>query len=143
METGARGFVITGDETFLEPYNLGRTAIAITISETLPLIADNPVQVQRMQAIAAAAQDWQRQYLEPTIQARRGKAMLDQIRRQQDDFAGTEQNLLLQRVQDEDGATRRLQILVIGGTALAALLGLAGSLLSARSIARRVRAVAQ
>jgi methyl-accepting chemotaxis protein len=157
METGERGFIITGDDAFLEPYNLGRTAMASTISETLALIADNPVQVQRMQAIAAAVQDWQRQYLEPTIQARRGgadqaaaliasgrgKAMLDQIRRQQDDFAGTEQNLLLQRVQDEDGATRRLQILVIGGTALAALLGLAGSLLSARSIARRVRAVAQ
>jgi methyl-accepting chemotaxis protein len=157
METGERGFVITGDDVFLEPYNLGRTAIAVSISETLALVADNAGQMQRMQAISAAVQDWQRQDLEPTIQARRGgavqaaalvqfgrgKAMLDQIRRQQDEFAGTEQNLMITRAQDEIDATRRLQFLVIGGTALAALLGLAGSLLSARSIARRVGTVAK
>jgi methyl-accepting chemotaxis protein len=157
METGTRGFVITGDDAFLEPYNVGRTVSAVTIAQTLALVSDNPGQEQRMQAIAAAVQDWQRQHLEPTIQARRGgadqavalvasgrgKAMLDQIRRQQDDFAATEQTLLVQRAQDEDGATRRLQFLVVGGTALAALLGLAGSLLSARSIAQRVGSVAR
>jgi methyl-accepting chemotaxis protein len=156
METGMRGFVITGDNTFLDPYNLGRTAVGPMIAETLALVVDNPVQVQRMQAISAAIQDWQRLSLEPTIQARRdgveqatalvtagrGKVMLDQIRRQQDDFATAEQALLTQRAQDEDGANRLLQMLVIGGTGLAALLGLAGSLLTARSIARRVGSVA-
>jgi methyl-accepting chemotaxis protein len=156
METGMRGFVITGDNTFLDPYNLGRTAVGPMIAETLALVVDNPVQVQRMQAISAAIQDWQRLSLEPTTQARRdgveqatalvtagrGKVMLDQIRRQQDDFATAEQALLTQRAQDEDGANRLLQMLVIGGTGLAALLGLAGSLLTARSIARRVGSVA-
>jgi methyl-accepting chemotaxis protein len=156
METGMRGFVITGDNTFLDPYNLGRTAVGPMIAETLALVVDNPVQVQRMQAISAAIQDWQRLSLEPTIQSRRdgvdqatalvtagrGKVMLDQIRRQQDDFATAEQALLTQRAQDEDGANRLLQMLVIGGTGLAALLGLAGSLLTARSIARRVGSVA-
>jgi methyl-accepting chemotaxis protein len=69
METGMRGFVITGDNTFLDPYNLGRTAVGPMIAETLALVVDNPVQVQRMQAISAAIQDWQRLSLEPTIRA--------------------------------------------------------------------------
>src|SRR5579859_1921925 len=40
METGERGFVITGDDAFLEPYNSGRTAVAVSISETMALVSD-------------------------------------------------------------------------------------------------------
>src|SRR4051794_31780313 len=39
METGERGFIITGDEAFLEPYSLSRSAIVNTLGETQALIS--------------------------------------------------------------------------------------------------------
>src|SRR5205823_438118 len=40
-ETGERGFVITGEETYLEPYDRARNAISSDISQVRSLIADN------------------------------------------------------------------------------------------------------
>jgi methyl-accepting chemotaxis protein len=155
METGERGFVITGDDTFLDPYNKGVAAIGPLLTSTVALVSDNPGQSQRMQRIASAAQDYQRQAIDPIIQARRrsadeataivktgqGKAELDQIRAQVDDFTAVEQGLLTSRSQENDDANHQLQAIIVGGTILAVLLGLLGAVLSARSIARRVGVV--
>ena len=155
METGERGFVITGDDAFLEPYNQGSAALGGLLSSALSLVSDNPSQTQRMQRIAAAAQDLRRSSLEPIIQARRrsldearaivktgqGKTELDQIRTQIDDFEAAERSLLAARSQANDDANHQLQLTVVAGTVVAVLLGVLGALLSARSIAGRVNLV--
>ncbi|MHB8619627.1 MAG: methyl-accepting chemotaxis protein [Chloroflexota bacterium] len=155
METGVRGFVITGDEAFLDPYNKGAAALGPLLTSTLNLVSDNPGQTQRMQRIASAARDFQRLRLVPILQARRrsaaeatalvkagqGKAEFDQIRAQVDAFTAVEQGLLTSRTQLNDDANRQLQAIIVGGTILAALLGLLGAAATARSIARRVNAV--
>ena len=51
METGQRGFVITGDEGFLEPYELGLPAFHALIEEEKTLVSDNPVQVRALDRI--------------------------------------------------------------------------------------------
>ena len=43
-ETGARGFLLTGNEAFLEPYNGSQDRAALLISQTKGLITDNPQQ---------------------------------------------------------------------------------------------------
>jgi CheY-like chemotaxis protein/CHASE3 domain sensor protein len=43
-ETGARGFVITGDESYLEPYNIANTTMFEHLRTLKELTKDNPVQ---------------------------------------------------------------------------------------------------
>src|SRR6266851_5828625 len=47
-ETGQRGYVITGDETFLEPYQTGTSSVHTVVKELRELTADNPNQQKRI-----------------------------------------------------------------------------------------------
>jgi CHASE3 domain sensor protein len=44
VETGGRGFALSGHEPFLEPYETGRRALAQDLDELRHLTADNPHQ---------------------------------------------------------------------------------------------------
>lgn len=59
METGQRGFIITGDTTFLEPFNNGVKDFESLIAEEIVLVSDNPAQVQRLRDIAVKMKEWQ------------------------------------------------------------------------------------
>jgi signal transduction histidine kinase len=58
MEAGQRGFMPTGAETFLEPYTIGNAGIDQTILETIQLVADNPLQVVRLQLVKTLHTQW-------------------------------------------------------------------------------------
>lgn len=47
-ETGQRGFLLTGDETYLAPYNESRFNVLPELDVLEGLVADNPSQVQRI-----------------------------------------------------------------------------------------------
>ncbi|PVH25341.1 response regulator [Sphingobacterium corticibacter] len=46
-ETGQRGYILTGDERFLEPYNQSMVTLPMAIKNLQDLIADNDAQMQR------------------------------------------------------------------------------------------------
>ncbi len=46
VETGERGYVITGQKTFLEPFNSGQTNIPVEFSQLVGLVHDDPVLLQ-------------------------------------------------------------------------------------------------
>lgn len=48
METGVRGFAITGDETFLEPYRVGVTNVQNKLAVSRQLTMDNPAEQIRL-----------------------------------------------------------------------------------------------
>ena len=50
-ETGVRGFVISGDEVFLEPYNNFRQNIVEHLDKVKKLIADNPSQQKNIESL--------------------------------------------------------------------------------------------
>lgn len=50
METGQRGFIITGDDSFLEPYEAARVDVERELSELPALVADNPDQIRSLVA---------------------------------------------------------------------------------------------
>ncbi|MGC4061030.1 MAG: CHASE3 domain-containing protein [Aquabacterium sp.] len=54
-ETGQRGFIITGQETYLEPYEAAVRNIPAVVKELQDLIADNPAQQKRMGALVPLA----------------------------------------------------------------------------------------
>lgn len=76
METGMRGFLLAGEEQFLEPYNSGRALISEQIANLQETVSDNPGQVARLAEVQQVINDWVATVTEPTIAFRReiGKA---------------------------------------------------------------------
>ncbi|MBL8595115.1 MAG: CHASE3 domain-containing protein [Devosia sp.] len=50
-ETGQRGYLITRDEAYLEPYNVAVGNLSQTYQSLLALISDNPIQLKRIEAL--------------------------------------------------------------------------------------------
>jgi CheY-like chemotaxis protein/CHASE3 domain sensor protein/putative methionine-R-sulfoxide reductase with GAF domain len=50
-ETGVRGFVITGNDAFLEPYNVARNSIREHLDKVRNMTIDNPVQEKNIDAL--------------------------------------------------------------------------------------------
>lgn len=72
IESGERGYMLTGDTAFLQPYNSGlRTAAALHRQLRTQLRGD-PVALGRLTEVAAAAQAWVQQGAAPGIAERAG-----------------------------------------------------------------------
>lgn len=71
METGMRGFLLAGEEQFLEPYNSGSAQIAKQIADLQNTVSDNPGQVTRLAEVQQVINDWVANVTEPTIAFRR------------------------------------------------------------------------
>ena len=64
QETGVRGYLITGDERFLEPYRRGGTAYTAAIQRLRDLTADNPAQQSWLNELDALAKNWRSGFAE-------------------------------------------------------------------------------
>ncbi len=51
METGQRGFMLTGNDDFLAPFNAGNKAFDEFIAKAKDLVSDNPAQVARFNEV--------------------------------------------------------------------------------------------
>ncbi|MFC9552196.1 CHASE3 domain-containing protein [Rhodococcus sp. NPDC056960] len=69
QETGERGFVLTGDPRFLEPYDAGRGDAAKLLSALDADVADDVPTREALEAVKQAAQDWTARAAEPEIAA--------------------------------------------------------------------------
>src|SRR5258708_6625492 len=58
METGLRGFLITSEEDFLEPYNRGNLVIDPTLESLSGLVSDNPLQLRRIGEGRSQLEKW-------------------------------------------------------------------------------------
>ena len=138
VETGQRGFVITGDQKFLEPYREALSHLDGHLAVLRSLTRDNPRQQARMgklepvirqrlahskqavdlrstQGLAAAAQ---------LTAEGQGKRLMDEIRRQVAEAQTEEDRLLKERTAAKESDTHRtvLMLLVGGASSLAVLL---------------------
>lgn len=71
METGQRGFMITGEENYLEPFHSGNQRFDELIAQGSKLTSDNPAQGDRWQAVADLKSRWLSEVAEKEIEARR------------------------------------------------------------------------
>lgn len=71
METGQRGFLITGEDAYLDPYYQGKEVFADLVESGQTLTSDNPAQVARWQEVAELKARWVAEVAEPEIEARR------------------------------------------------------------------------
>ena len=70
METGLRGYMVTGLEEYLEPYHNGRVKFEEVMAEEQELTSDNPAAVAKLKAIHDLEREWLTGYAEPAIELR-------------------------------------------------------------------------
>jgi CheY-like chemotaxis protein/CHASE3 domain sensor protein len=109
LETGLRGFLLTGDESFLAPYRTGKAKMSAEMATLRQLVADNPVQLDRLGRISALQSQWdefarnmislqqQKGDFAARLRAGEGKIEFDEIRREFDAFLATESRLRQER----------------------------------------------
>ena len=71
METGMRGYLLAGEEGFLDPYNNGQKSTYSGIAALQEIVNDNPAQVARLGEVEQTLREWQANVTEPTIGLRR------------------------------------------------------------------------
>ncbi|MBU0739674.1 MAG: CHASE3 domain-containing protein [Alphaproteobacteria bacterium] len=151
-ETGQRGFVITQDELFLEPYESAVGAIREEVDRLATAVADRPVKAAQMdrlrdrirgklaemgQAINLMRSGEQAQAVE-LIQSDVGRELMDDIRSMLDQFKELSDANVDRGTEAQISATQQLQwITVGGGIAIIAVMG--GAILV---VAQHVRALA-
>ncbi|WP_432023051.1 sensor histidine kinase [Streptomyces parvus] len=69
QETGVRGFALTGDRSFLEPYEAGKSAERERLAGARALVGDDERLAKDLDAIQAAAVRWRQDKAEPLIAA--------------------------------------------------------------------------
>ncbi|MHC5109081.1 MAG: CHASE3 domain-containing protein [Planctomycetota bacterium] len=79
METGQRGFVITGNGDFLEPYDEAISAFEELLAREKLLVAQDRRQLGRLEEIERLVEEWQERAARPQIAMRRrvGQADVD------------------------------------------------------------------
>lgn len=71
METGQRGYVITGDNKYLEPYNLGKAEWEANYDKLYVLTANDSFQLQRLVGIESDIKQWIKQSGDYLIQLKK------------------------------------------------------------------------
>ncbi|HZZ15521.1 MAG TPA: CHASE3 domain-containing protein, partial [Candidatus Sulfotelmatobacter sp.] len=132
-ETAERGYVITGDEKYLEPYRQSARLVEVEATQLRRLTADRPDQQQRINSVAALAAE-RLADLRSVIDLRRelgfeaakneiltGKGMRfhDQIRGLIGEMKGTETSLLAERERSAQVSSTLAKLVILGGGLLA------------------------
>jgi methyl-accepting chemotaxis protein len=156
-ETGQRGFVITGDESFLEPYKPAPDAIHRTHSRVRELTLDNPTQTRRLDAILPLI-DKKLAELKQTIDQRRattfqdvaafiakgeGKSLMDDIRTILTEMDTAEIDLLKKRAEDAASSSDKTKLVILGGSVAAIVLTILIGWVITRSLSSQLGSAAQ
>lgn len=139
METGMRGFLVAGDEVFLEPYNAGKTTFNQLIAELSETVNDNPAQVAVLAEAGKVINEWLADVVAPKLELRRqigdaktmddisdlvgearGKEFFDGFRGLMAEFYAIEEGLMVAR-QAENKQTKSITVTSIVAALVAAL----------------------
>ena len=111
MESATRGYIATGDESFLQPYIEGTKRFNSEFQALYQLLDNNPPQQQRLKDIHAGYVEWEAYAskiialrragkADPTLyESQQGKRRMDALREQISGFQSVEEGLRAERVQ--------------------------------------------
>jgi PAS domain S-box-containing protein len=133
LETGHRGFLLSGDQSYIGPFNRRRESIQRRLDDLTALILDSPKQRKRVIKVQEVVQKWLTTLATPEIKARQtstapplanqnesvalggpvplGNSLLDQARAILQSLQDEEQIVLNQRMVEQEWATQSTQIL--------------------------------
>ncbi|MET0356682.1 MAG: response regulator [Cellvibrio sp.] len=116
MQTGLRGYLITGEESFLAPYRIAKSRFGSDLASLMELTADNSIQTDRLKRLSVMQDDWD-EYARRAIDMRRnnqdyaslvrsrGAVEFDAIRAELNNLQNTEHELLTARNQTAETVT--------------------------------------
>lgn len=154
VETGSRGYLLTGDEEFLAPYQSGLADFERTASELRLLVDDNLTQTAQLGKIESLHRQWIDQAVEPEISAYRagngeeavrmvragtGKLILDELRDEIGLFIEEEERLLSRRTQENEEAANQALLFAVATPALAILLALGFATYQSRQLSHIIQ----
>lgn len=150
QEIGVRGYFLTADETFLEPYYTGGDAFTAALRKLKELTSDNPAQQSRLGELNDLANKWRSEVAEPRIammaspasregvreleRSRASKPVTDLIRGKLTEIDGAERYLLRKRNALEEQAFTTAYIFTMAGGAISLVIALLMGFLLTNSI---------
>ena len=155
-ETGQRGYLVTGEDRYLEPYTNGIAAIYGHIDHLAELTSDNPAQQERIATLRPLVAEKLAE-LKDTIELRQGsfeaalavvltdagKDVADKIRVLIDEMIAEEQGLLVVRAASTSSSAKLVNLTIIGGLITGFIVTTAVSLVLASTIAGGVSKISQ
>nr|WP_243237408.1 methyl-accepting chemotaxis protein [Heliobacterium chlorum] len=158
METGERGFALTGKEEFLEPYNNGKSSFQEHYAKIKRLTADNPKQQERIENLLQREKEWLTNESDRLIELRRqvgtgqakmeeviafvqagkGKQSMDGMRKLLADINAEEKSLLAKRSEALLQGEIKTKITMGGGSAVGLILAALFALWITRGITKPV-----
>ncbi|WLV24007.1 ATP-binding protein [Aciduricibacillus chroicocephali] len=156
METGQRGYLITGKETYLNPFFNALSKWEDSYAELADYLRDDKEQVKRLGEIKTTIRDWIKNTGEPAIAAREdgnrkeieallsedpGKEDMNKRRRQFEAFRKSEQMTTQKHVAKLDERNKNLTIGLFSVLILIAGVSIVIAYVTARSITRTVNSV--
>jgi CheY-like chemotaxis protein/signal transduction histidine kinase/CHASE3 domain sensor protein len=122
LESGARGFMLGGDERYLEDHEALKASLASELQALASLVADNPPQAHRVRVIQGLQDEWlgvsrtaiERKRADPSYTVStmgRGKQIKDAVRAQYDQLVASEQQLRAERT----STVNRNAVLTVSG----------------------------
>ncbi|WP_034350819.1 response regulator [Herbaspirillum sp. GW103] len=150
-ETSQRGFLLTGTESYLSPYNQARAALPGEIAKLRGLLSDNPDQLQRLSQIERVVADKLEELAETVsrrrngdtvgalavVQSDRGKMFMDRVRVLTHDMEEQERDLLASRQADWRDAVVFSTAVAWGGSGLLLVLIMAAAVTTSRDYRAR------
>lgn len=158
METGQRGFMLTGKESYLEPYDQGLSEWKSNYDQLYALISDNPDQQQSLQNVKSHITRWIDIAGKRSIQLKQegdqdkvlaffttdpGKIEMDLLRSQLAAFRNTETMLTDARVQDLAKRSSTLLTIMYTLWGVISALSIAAALIVSGTIVRTIQEVKQ
>jgi len=132
MQTGMRGFLLTGQDDSLEPYKDGDKAIKSDIAELRTSVEADPAQVKRLDEIETIIDTWKKNNATPAIQLRKevgdakgmddlaalvargvGKRYMDGLRDKSKEFIKKERAKLQERIAEMTAQTNAARLTAV------------------------------
>lgn len=150
-ETGQRGFLLTGEESYLEPYRNAKAELPEAFRQARALVSGDSVQQQRLAMLEQTAND-KLEELAHTIDLRsrgeasaslavvrtdRGKALMDRIRSLVATISAAERTTLALREQEWQRAESVSSTVTLGGSVLLLVLIIVSATMSSRDYRTR------
>jgi two-component system, sensor histidine kinase and response regulator len=152
LETGLRGYLLTGSRRFLEPYLQARTVLGPELEWLATLTKEDPTQFHRARGVADAVSSYERSYAlglarsdgrltnpQNLAVASRGKRLIDALRARFVVLEGTEQLRSARRRNAATTSAHTAMTDAVVGFAVLVLLLIALAVYIARAVLRPIR----
>ena len=161
METGMRGYLLTGREAYLATYELGEDQFLATLENLRKTVSGEPQMEKQLEAISHTITTWEDEVIRPMIKLRRkignaktmddladlvaegkGKTFFDQFRKIMADFKAEEEQLMARQKAEYQATSQRINYAILISLFAALSIGGGASYLIGGDIAKPIYQIA-